>query len=124
MAIYTNRPTFRGFTIPDADVTVYVHSAEQIVGETQSDAVGKWEYTPDQDLSAGDHTVYIVVKSKLGQTQTSEKVAFEVTDNTDSGLDTTATSEQDLANPNYWLYLGILMAVGLIGFGLYRVLKK
>ncbi|MNO78461.1 hypothetical protein D3C76_695970 [compost metagenome] len=48
------RPTFGGVAQANAVVTIY--EGEQIIGSTQADARGNWQFTPTNDLSAGAHS--------------------------------------------------------------------
>lgn len=60
-------PTFSGYTIPNAEVTLIIRS-EPTEYTTLSDATGYWTYTFDEPLNAGQHTLSLKVTDQYGIT--------------------------------------------------------
>ncbi len=68
--------TFSGKTLPNATVTLEIRS-DPITATTQSDSAGKWEYTLDEPLETGEHTITVAVTDTSGKTsQSSDPIAF------------------------------------------------
>lgn len=61
----TPTPTFYGYTIPNAEVTLIIRS-EPREYTTLSDATGYWSYTVEDPLPAGQHTLSLKVTDQYG----------------------------------------------------------
>lgn len=74
----TTRPKFSGTTFPNSRVDIYIYS-EPIHGVTYSDSKGYWEWTPDQDIPPGKHTIQATVTdSKGNKSMASVAYTFEI----------------------------------------------
>lgn len=60
------QPLFKGTALPNQDVSITIHSPEQITAQVQADASGNWTYRPSSSLSAGDHTISIITRDAFG----------------------------------------------------------
>ena len=63
----TPTPTFYGYTIPNAEVTLIIRS-EPREYTTLSDATGYWSYALQEPLEAGQHTLSLKVTDQYGIT--------------------------------------------------------
>lgn len=61
-----SQPVFEGTAQPNETIEITIHSDENIKTQIKADAKGMWEYTPDVNLSPGEHTITIVTKNKDG----------------------------------------------------------
>lgn len=75
---YTSTPTFYGYTIPNAEVTLIIRS-EPREYTTLSDATGYWSYTVEDSLPAGQHTLSLKVTDQYGITSDEVLAATFVT---------------------------------------------
>lgn len=74
----TDPITFSGSTLPNATVTLEIRS-NPITATTQSDSEGVWEYTLDQTLDAGEHTLKVAVADASGNaSEQSDPLTFVV----------------------------------------------
>jgi len=60
----TKKPQFFGSAPSNSEITIEVHSAELIAGQTVSDEDGTWEWSVPKDLSPGEHTITVTAKNK------------------------------------------------------------
>lgn len=74
----TQTPTFYGYTIPNAEVTLIIRS-EPREYTTLSDATGYWSYTIEDPLPAGQHTLSLKVTDQYGITSDEVLAATFVT---------------------------------------------
>jgi len=58
--LYDQRPIFRGEAPPNAKLKIIIHSKE-LVGYTQADDYGKWQYQPEEPLEFGAHQIKVIV---------------------------------------------------------------
>jgi hypothetical protein len=56
------RPQFKGTGLPNEEIQITIHSSENIEVKVTTDSNGNWTYRPENDLSAGEHT--IIVRSR------------------------------------------------------------
>ncbi|OGB76817.1 hypothetical protein A2476_05040 [candidate division CPR3 bacterium RIFOXYC2_FULL_35_7] len=66
--VNTKRPTFMGTGEPGSTITIY--SDEVIIGTTTVDAEGNWSFTPETDLTEGDHTITFTSTDLASNTDT------------------------------------------------------
>ncbi|MEI9855708.1 Ig-like domain-containing protein [Enterobacter mori] len=69
------RPELGGKGKPGSTVTI--KDGDDVLGSTVVDPDGNWTFTPDQDLSEGDHSLTVVSKDPAGNDVTSP--AFDIT---------------------------------------------
>ncbi|TQS86438.1 hypothetical protein ELQ32_18670, partial [Limnobaculum zhutongyuii] len=70
-------PTFNGEG--DAGDTIIIKDGDQVIGSTVVDADGKWEWTPETDLSEGDHSITVIEKDEAGnESVPSDPIEFTV----------------------------------------------
>ncbi|TQS86842.1 hypothetical protein ELQ32_16645, partial [Limnobaculum zhutongyuii] len=70
-------PTFNGEG--DAGDTIIIKDGDQVIGSTVVDADGKWEWTPETDLSEGDHSITVIEKDEAGnESEPSDPIEFTV----------------------------------------------
>src|SRR3989344_3330381 len=74
LTVNSQTPTFSGYTLPNAKVTLIIRS-EPIYRETLSDATGYWTYTLDIPIEEGSHTVSMNVTDSDGNTSEEALVA-------------------------------------------------
>lgn len=60
------RPTFRGTAQPNSNVTITIHSDENIEEKITSDSRGNWSFRPAAPLSPGEHTITITTSDQFG----------------------------------------------------------
>jgi hypothetical protein len=60
------RPIIKGKGIPGSTITIIVHSNGSITDTVTVDANGNWQYVPNTDLTAGDHTVVVTGETAAG----------------------------------------------------------
>jgi len=65
------RPIIKGKGIPGSTITIVVHSNGSITDTVTVDANGNWQYVPNTDLTAGDHTVVVTGETAAGVPTTS-----------------------------------------------------
>ena len=61
-----DKPLFKGTALPNQDVSITIHSTEQITAQVQTDQNGNWTYRPPSSLSAGNHTISITTRDAFG----------------------------------------------------------
>src|SRR3989339_780654 len=66
--VNTKRPTFMGTGEPGSTITIY--SDEVIIGTTTVDEEGNWSFTPETDLTEGDHTITFTSTDLASNTDT------------------------------------------------------
>jgi hypothetical protein len=109
LALETQYPTFRGTTIPEGIVDIYIYSSDVIHGVTTANTAGAWEYKVTQPLSNGDHTVYATVTDPNGKVSTpSDKISFNV------NATSPAASTTNTKNYTWWWVFGALGLIVLI----------
>ena len=70
-------PTFNGEG--DAGDTIIIKDGDQVIGSTVVDADGKWEWTPETDLTEGDHSITVIEKDEAGnESAPSDAIEFTV----------------------------------------------
>ncbi|MBK5143785.1 Ig-like domain repeat protein [Budviciaceae bacterium BWR-B9] len=70
-------PTFNGEG--DAGDTIIIKDGDEVIGSTVVDADGKWEWTPETDLSEGDHSITVIEKDEAGnESAPSDAIEFTV----------------------------------------------
>ncbi|MBK5143707.1 Ig-like domain repeat protein, partial [Budviciaceae bacterium BWR-B9] len=71
------RPEFTGEGDPGNVITIT--DGENVLGTTIVDEDGKWTFTPDEELSEGDHSITITETDEAGNTsEPSDPIDFEV----------------------------------------------
>lgn len=60
----TKKPQFFGSAPSNSEITIEVHSAELIAGQTVSNDDGTWEWSVPKDLTPGEHTITVTAKNK------------------------------------------------------------
>ena len=109
----STRPTFSGTGKPGEVITITIHSAQVITAQVTAGSDGQWSYTPNQDLSPGQHSVTIA------QGGSSDSQQFVVL-----GAKTTTASASSLpvsgavSNLLYFVLVGVFLLVGGIVFAL------
>jgi len=71
-AIIFPKPLFKGRGVPGKDVTVTVESSPQ-TGKVKVNPDGSWSWTPQRDLSPGEHTVSVITEDGSGHLVTLKK---------------------------------------------------
>ncbi len=61
-----HKPQFSGTASPSAQVTIEIHSYEQIQTQVQANKNGTWTYRPQTALSPGNHTITITSRDQFG----------------------------------------------------------
>lgn len=61
-----NKPLFKGTTVPNATVSIEIHSPTTVEAKTQADTKGVWTYRPKEALAPGDHTITITAPDQFG----------------------------------------------------------
>ena len=70
-------PTINGLATPNSKVNVYDNG--KLIGTTNSDAHGKWQFTPSPALAEGDHSfTATVVTAATGESGPSSKFDLEI----------------------------------------------
>lgn len=64
------QPLFKGTAPPGSDVTITIHSSEEIKTQITADTRGNWSFRPDSPLTPGEHTVLITVSDPSGLLKT------------------------------------------------------
>lgn len=113
--IYTQLPKFKGTTIPEGKVDLYINSNQEIHATTTADLKGDWQYQVEQSLDYGDHTVYATVTDKDGNlSQPSDKLAFTIKPASEMPL--SAKIGKNLREFRvWWVFVGLAV---IIFFGL------
>lgn len=70
------RPTFQGTTDTGTSVTLVLDGRE--LGDVSIDATGRWQHTPDFDLTEGGHRLSAVASDEAGNTASSAEVSFSI----------------------------------------------
>lgn len=60
------QPQFMGIASPSAEITIEIHSDEQIQAKVKTDKKGTWTYRPTTKLSPGEHTITIKTRDQFG----------------------------------------------------------
>jgi len=78
--IYDQRPTFKGKTIPNATVEIFISSDNIIHSIIHSDKEGGWEYqVPEEEkLEYGEHKIWLRVTDADGNSYTTDKYPFRI----------------------------------------------
>lgn len=100
--------TFSGTTLPNATVTLEIRS-NPITATTQSNSKGIWEYTLDQTLDAGEHTLKVAVADASGNaSEQSDPLTFVVQEASQDG------EAPDNASLSMLALVGIALGAGLL----------
>ncbi len=62
----SQKPQFRGTSLPNEKVEIIIHSAEEITTQVTADSNGNWTYKPSANLSPGVHTITIKTRDSSG----------------------------------------------------------
>lgn len=120
----TTRPTFSGTTFPNSRVDIYIYS-EPIHGVTYSDSTGYWEWTPDQDIPAGKHTVQATVTdSKGNKSMASVAYSFEIAADAKSPVSKEIAGATTQATTNWVTYAIWGLVVLFLLVGGYAITRK
>jgi len=65
-----SQPEFQGTAVPNTEVTIEIHSENNITTSVTSDKNGSWTYRPTTKLDPGTHTITIKTKDANGILQT------------------------------------------------------
>jgi len=81
------RPPFSGTSnIPNAIIDKSILSTLEISGQTIANLNGYWTWTPPQDISIGDHTLFVTATDPLDPTRTAtDQFDFSVTEKNNGG---------------------------------------
>lgn len=121
--IYDQRPIFRGEAPPNAELKIVIRS-KKLVGYTQADSYGKWQYQPEEELEFGRHRIKVVVLT--GQLKGySESLSFliknpEESDQAEEEEEKEKREEEERtaasARSVFWYFLGlaIVVATGIL----------
>ncbi len=90
-------PTIEGTGTPGTTIEVFIDGTK--VGEVVVDDDGTWEFTPEDDLTEGDHTVEVVVTFPDGSTETVEVVVTIDTTPPDGEITTPADGDETTDQP-------------------------
>ena len=129
IAVDTTRPTFSGYTVPNAKVLLIIKSEGKIKAETLSDARGFWKYTLDKPLKTGQHTLSMQVTDNRGRTSKESLVATFIVPEV-KGEQTAAPVSNEVPLPksptiNYLtITIGVLGVLALLGIVYAFFLRK
>lgn len=62
----SQKPRFRGISLPNEQVEITIHSDEQITTSVIADSNGNWTYQHPNNLSPGEHTITIKTRNASG----------------------------------------------------------
>lgn len=62
----SQKPQFRGTSLPNEKIEIVIHSDEAIIDQVTADSNGNWTYVPPSNLSPGVHTITIKTRDSSG----------------------------------------------------------
>lgn len=65
-SVNSQKPQFRGTSLPYEKVEIIINSDEEITTQVTADANGNWTYQPSANLSPGSHTITIKTRDSSG----------------------------------------------------------
>jgi hypothetical protein len=93
-ALSTKRPEFFGTAQPGSELKIEVHSSEIIDSSASTDNEGRWDWSPPQDLTPGEHT--ITITDEDNNTTSKKFIVLAAESNTSFIASSSATPTQKL----------------------------
>jgi len=114
--------TVSGKTIDDGKITIFLNPEHQ-KGTAKADATGKWEYTFEEKMDGGDHSIEAKVADGEGNASKWARIEFKVEGSPESAA---AVKNSNYGkNPAVWVILVLfLITVSGLGIFFYRRKKK
>ena len=114
------RVVLKGLALPNSFVTLYIYSTPIIV-TVKTDENGQWQYTMDEELPDGEHTVYTTTVNNTGRIMAKSPGYIFVKTAEAATLGTLPTSELSnvskpglLTNKNFILILSAIVLIGML----------
>jgi len=96
------RPIFSGTSnIPNAIIDISILSALEISGQTIANLNGYWTWSPPQDISLGDHTLFVTATDPLDSSRTAtDQLDFTAVENNTGESNNNSNSNSNSSSPH------------------------
>lgn len=92
---------------PNTDLTLKIHSAQEISKVLKSDTSGLWSYTITDNLEFGDHEAFVEYTNAAGDKITTNKLGFSLVDKAKASENKVGIAKT--SSINYYLYLIVIL---------------